>query len=107
MDSQQIGSRRGFGWEPPHLQVPDCALKDIPPDASKSTTAPTLHFGFGKDIGNQKGIGNIYCCQFLDRRVFLVCAAKLSFRRSWGCLYATRRQGRTKCKYKVMSRHSG
>ncbi|KIM75007.1 hypothetical protein PILCRDRAFT_79465 [Piloderma croceum F 1598] len=70
------GHERGFGYGTVYKsQIVD--LKDIH-GASKSTTAPTLHFGLGKDIWTREGDRQHSCCQFLDKDGLPCIGAKLS-----------------------------
>ncbi|KAI0320284.1 hypothetical protein OF83DRAFT_1081733 [Amylostereum chailletii] len=55
---------RGFAYGTVYKsQIVD--LKDVR-GASKSTTAPTLHFGLGRDIHTEPGDRQHPCCQFVD-----------------------------------------
>ncbi|KZT29445.1 beta and beta-prime subunits of DNA dependent RNA-polymerase [Neolentinus lepideus HHB14362 ss-1] len=55
---------RGFGYGTVYKsQIID--LKDVK-GASRSTSAPTLHFGLGYDIRTEPGDKQHWCCKFLD-----------------------------------------
>src|ERR1700690_1243373 len=70
------GHERGFGYGTVYKsQIVD--LKDMH-GASKSTTAPNLHFGLGYDIRTREGDGQHSCCQFLDKDGLPFIGAKLS-----------------------------
>ncbi|KAH7909455.1 hypothetical protein BJ138DRAFT_1010789 [Hygrophoropsis aurantiaca] len=67
---------RGFGYGTVYKsQIVD--LKDMR-GASKSTTAPALHFGLSYDIRTEEGDKQHSCCQFLDKDGLPRIGAKLS-----------------------------
>ena len=58
------GHERGFGYGTVYKsQIVD--LRDMH-GASKSTSAPNLHFGLGRDINTKEGERQHPCCYFLD-----------------------------------------
>jgi DNA-directed RNA polymerase I subunit RPA2 len=67
---------RGFAYGTVYKsQIVD--LKDMH-GASKSTTAPSLHFGLGYDIRMEEGDRQHSCCQFLDKDGLPFIGGKLS-----------------------------